>query len=59
MIVLAYLASNVREKYSGVGRGLLFSMLAQATLNKKELTIEVAESILGVMNQGTEKGSYR
>ncbi len=52
--VLAYLASNVRENIREL-EGALISMLAQATLNKKELTIEVAESILGVITKAQKR----
>jgi len=52
--VLAYLASNIRENIREL-EGALISMLAQATLNKKELTIEVAESILGMITRAQRK----
>ncbi len=52
--VLEYLAGNVRENIREL-EGALISMLAQATLNKKELTIDIAESILGVITKAQNK----
>lgn len=52
--VFEYIAENVNNNIREL-EGALISMLAQATLNNKEITLEVAESILGKINKAKKK----
>jgi chromosomal replication initiator protein len=52
--VFEYIAQNVNNNIREL-EGALISMLAQATLNNKEITLEVAESILGKINKAKKK----
>ncbi|MGB5990169.1 MAG: chromosomal replication initiator protein DnaA [Marinifilaceae bacterium] len=54
--VFEYIAQNINNNIREL-EGALISMLAQATLNNKEITLEVAESILGKINK-TKKKEY-
>jgi len=52
--VFEYIAQNVNNSIREL-EGALISMLAQVTLNKKELTVEVAESIIGRITKAKKK----